>query len=214
VIILGIFANHDAGAALFEEYNLLSAVALERMTRIKCDGGRFPSEAVDECLAAAGLSRADVDVIALPLQEFPAHYFSGFAWWDMPSLRRRDQRAILRQMVFQNASSPDAFFDTKRYAQDHGFRPATQVAWYNHHFAHGLGALFHTDWEDAVLYTADGGGDRIFYSVRELSSGVLHERFGTQGDATKFWRAQHAPSIPGAAVSRRDGSARLHAAAA
>jgi carbamoyltransferase len=29
---------HDAGAALFEDYRLLAAVQLERLTRYKCDG--------------------------------------------------------------------------------------------------------------------------------------------------------------------------------
>jgi len=28
---------HDAGAALFEDYNLLATVQLERLTRFKCD---------------------------------------------------------------------------------------------------------------------------------------------------------------------------------
>lgn len=48
MIILGVYNDHDAGAALFDDYRMVSAVALERVTRIKGDGVRFPSEAVDE----------------------------------------------------------------------------------------------------------------------------------------------------------------------
>ena len=33
MIILGVFNGHDAGAALFDEYRMISAVALERVTR-------------------------------------------------------------------------------------------------------------------------------------------------------------------------------------
>jgi carbamoyltransferase len=34
--------SHDAGAALFEDYNRLAAVRLERLTRYKCDGREHP----------------------------------------------------------------------------------------------------------------------------------------------------------------------------
>ena len=53
--ILGVYVSHDACAALFDDYCRLASVALERPTRIKGDGNRFPAEAVEECLAQAGL---------------------------------------------------------------------------------------------------------------------------------------------------------------
>ena len=53
---------HDAGAALFEDYNLLAAVQLERLTRFKCDGRDHPDLAIDEVLSIAGKTRQDVDV--------------------------------------------------------------------------------------------------------------------------------------------------------
>ena len=59
MIVLGIFPGHDGGASLFRDYTRLASVALERPTRVKGDGGRFPSEAVDECLAQAGLTPDD-----------------------------------------------------------------------------------------------------------------------------------------------------------
>jgi carbamoyltransferase len=191
VIILGVFTEHDAGAALFDDYRMLAAVALERMTRIKCDGGRFPSEAVDECLAAAGLTRADVGVLVLPRMSFPSRYFRGFAWWDAPAPRPRPHRSVLRQMMFQR-TNPAEFFDGNQFARDHGFNSDTRVSFYNHHLAHALCALFHTNWDDAVLYTADGGGDRVFYSARELAGGVLHDRFGDEAASTALMRMQRA----------------------
>jgi len=47
MLILGINSgSHDACACLFEEYRMLAAVPLERVTRKKGDGGRIPVEAM------------------------------------------------------------------------------------------------------------------------------------------------------------------------
>ncbi len=54
--------SHDAGAALFEDYRLLAAVQLERLTRYKCDGRQHPDLAIDEVLSIVGKTRKDVDV--------------------------------------------------------------------------------------------------------------------------------------------------------
>ena len=148
MIILGIFTGHDAGAALFDDYRMLAAVALERMTRIKCDGNRFPEEAVAECLAAAGLSRSAVDVLVMPQLDYPSRYLKGFAWWDM--VRPGDQRSLLRQAIYRR-DPQHRLFDDRQYLRHHGFAPTTRTAFYNHHLAHALTALFHTDWTDAVL---------------------------------------------------------------
>ena len=45
---------HDAGAALFEDYTLLAAAQLERLTRRKGDGSEYPDRCIDEVLAIAG----------------------------------------------------------------------------------------------------------------------------------------------------------------
>jgi carbamoyltransferase len=54
--------SHDAGAAVFEDYQLLAAVQLERLTRFKCDGRERPDLAIDEVLSIIGKTRKDVDV--------------------------------------------------------------------------------------------------------------------------------------------------------
>jgi len=66
---------HDAGAALFEDYNLLAAVQLERLTRYKCDGRNHPDLAIDEVLSIAGKTRQDVDVAGFSRCEFPTIFY-------------------------------------------------------------------------------------------------------------------------------------------
>src|ERR1700676_561712 len=66
MLILGIHSGtHDACACLFEDYRLLSAVALERLTRRKIDGDRVPVEAIAECLTIAGATHAQVGAVVL-----------------------------------------------------------------------------------------------------------------------------------------------------
>src|SRR6266516_2480751 len=63
--------SHDAGAALFEDYKLLAAVQLERLTRYKCDGREHSDLAIDEVLSIAGKTREDVDAGGFNRSEFP-----------------------------------------------------------------------------------------------------------------------------------------------
>ncbi len=75
MIILGIHSGyHDAAACLFDGYRMRAAVALERLTRRKIDGGRIPVEAIDECLTIAGLARGDVDALVLDRAAFLWRY--------------------------------------------------------------------------------------------------------------------------------------------
>jgi carbamoyltransferase len=191
MIILGVFGGHDACAALYEDYRLIAAVALERMTRVKTDGGRFPDAAVDECLAVASLTRADIDVVALAIDSHPAEFFSRVAWWDrLPFRRNAHRRSVLRQMIYQRTDNPADFFAEPDFLKHHRFRPDARIFFYNHHMAHALGALFHTDWDDAILYTADGGGDRLYYSARTLADCAISDIFGDQAQSLAVPPAQ------------------------
>ena len=60
--------------------------------------------------------------------------------------------------------------------------PKASALFFNHHFAHALGALFHTDWQDALIYTADGMGDLVSYSARLLKDGAIQELWGGEKD--------------------------------
>ena len=79
MIILGIHPGyHDAAACLFDDYQMIAAVALERLTRRKIDGGRVPFEAVDECLTIAGIPITQIDAVVLGRGAFPWSYYNHF----------------------------------------------------------------------------------------------------------------------------------------
>jgi carbamoyltransferase len=195
LIILGLYHHHDACAALYDDYACLASVALERVTRIKTDGGRFPTEAIDECLASAGLKGADVDAVVLPRVSYELRYFkTPHLRWGIPPWRRRygPLRVVRRGL----ASSVEQVMDTPKLLATLGLRDDARTYFYNHHAAHALATLFHTTWPEAMLYTADGGGDHVVHSARLLRDGRLTELFG--GDADTFsrpWRQTEADSL-------------------
>ena len=83
LILMAHTGIHDAGAALFEDYNLLAAVQLERLTRFKCDGRDHPDLAIDEVLSIACKTRQDVDVAGFSRCEFPTIFYrniTGVRW--------------------------------------------------------------------------------------------------------------------------------------
>jgi carbamoyltransferase len=185
MIILGLHSGrHDAGAALFDDYRMIAAVALERMTRFKNAGG-FPDEAVDECLAAACIGRRDVDALALSFELHPRRYLRHDA-----DGRGPDHVSLVREMIRKRTADPLEVFDALRFLEDHGFSPGTRLHFYYHHLAHALGALFHTDWDDCVAYTHDGLGDRIFSSAHRLADGHISPIFGSPADSLTRFRSQ------------------------
>ncbi len=74
-LVLGLASSHDASACVFRDGVLVAAIAEERLSRIKCDGGRLPHRAIDRVLAMAGANRRDVDLIASIYGHFPEAYF-------------------------------------------------------------------------------------------------------------------------------------------
>ncbi len=185
MIILGIHPGyHDACAALFDDYTMVAAVAQERMTRRKSDGGSIPGEAIDECLEIAGLSRADVDVVAMGRGVLPWRYYSHFHGGRLiegkvrTAIGRSKPKSMERELVRHGRTDSGNIFHADRFLADFGFRPDCSVTFFNHHLAHALPTLFHTGWENALLYTADGGGDNVQYSHRVFRDGKLDTLYG------------------------------------
>jgi len=185
MIILGVHPGyHEAAACLFDDYRMVSAISLERLTRRKIDGGRMPDEAIDECLAIAGLSRRDVDAVVLGRGAYAWRYFKHFRGSRLlegkirHALGKEKHKSMERELVRAGHANSQALFDGNKFLADFGFRESTQLSFFNHHLAHALPTLFHTDWKDALLYTSDGGGDNVQYSQRIFQDGDLRSLYG------------------------------------
>jgi carbamoyltransferase len=188
MLILGVHSGyHDACAALYDGYRLVAAVAQERMTRRKIDGGRVPTEAIDECLAIAGADKKDVGALVLGRAAFPTRFYSHLPFDRALEAKVRrlvgkeKHKSMERECVRYRRTDSEAMFRAGDFLGALGLKPGIPVRFFNHHEAHALPTLFHTDWDNALLYTADGGGDNVQYSHRVFRDGKIEELFG--GDA-------------------------------
>ncbi len=190
-LILAIHSGpHDSVAALFEDYDLKAAVQLERLTRIKGDGSKHPDACIDEVLAIAGATRADIDVISMSRTLLDVKYFRRVAGMRrlmevaLRGSRGRSLQYMTHEMRRYHSRNLDDLFDLAAFRRDGGFRPNTALHFSNHHEAHALPALFYSPWDEALLVTADGGGDTVNYSHRSFSNGAIKTIYG--GDECLF----------------------------
>src|ERR1044072_9002420 len=176
--------GHDTSAAAFDDYTLVAAVAEERLTRIKGYGQSVPWLGVDEVLRIAGWQRNEVDAIALTRGLHPTYHLQLPLWREVryglergggPGRDYPDLAVLCRRF---GTADTLKLLHVERFLRDNAFRPDTKVHVANHHEAHALGALFYTDWDDALIYTSDAIGDNVSYSMRSLKDGRLDCHWG------------------------------------
>jgi Predicted carbamoyl transferase, NodU family len=133
----------------------------------------------------------EVDAVLLGRGAFPQRYFTHFTGRKRLSagIRRVTGREKNKYMeaesVRHRRSDSLAMFDGPAFLGDFGFRPETHLGFFNHHRAHALPTLFHTDWPEALLYTADGGGDNMQYSMRRFRDGAIETLYGGDDGLTQ-----------------------------
>jgi carbamoyltransferase len=183
MLILSLHAGpHDSSAALFDDYRVLAAIAEERLNRVKGSGG-FPEQSIAEVLRIAGVARRDVDVVVCTRGFFPRRYYTHWRPHERlrEGVRRLAGREKMREMnvvVGKLGRSAYDVFDAGWFLTDLGVRRDAQLFFANHHFSHALPSLFFTDWDEALLYTADGSGDQVYYSHNRLRDGILTNLYG------------------------------------
>ncbi len=152
MIILGLNAFHaDSAACILRDGVLLCAAEEERFRRIKHWSG-FPAEAIAWCLKDAGLTLAEVDIVAMN-QDSKANFWRrlGYTARQRPGLsaiaarlRNRRERAGIEPLL--EAACPGQKF-------------AGRIVPVEHHLAH-LSSAFHVSpFRDAVTISVDGFGD-------------------------------------------------------
>ena len=129
--LLGIHNGvHDASACLFRDYEWLAAISQERLTRKKNDGvapaEELPLAAVDECLAIAGISRADIDVVCSTRSQWEMQSFAlSGRMWARQQYGRFTGRQRLYQMTYmmrkQATKRALDVFDMPSFRRRHGF---------------------------------------------------------------------------------------------
>ena len=184
MIILSISSGiHDAGAAIFNNFEIVAAVQEERMTRKKGDGGQLPLNSINEVLQQSGYKKSDINALVLDHGLYPDKYYKsiGFVRKHLKKLERK-QFNLSTELGRANTTNAEEVFDAPSLALDLGLKKNVEVHFYNHHLAHALSALAYTDWDEALLYTADAGGDNIQYSQHLFKNNEIKTLAGKPSD--------------------------------
>jgi len=163
--ILGISCYyHDSAAALLLDGVIVAAAQQERFSRIKHDAG-FPSDAIQYCLAEAGLRLEDIDAIVYydkPLLKFERLLETYLAYaprglWSfikaMPVWLK--EKLLLKSVLRAEFSKLSG--TTKRQVP--------QLLFSQHHQAHAASAFYPSPFNKAAVICLDGVGEWVASSI-------------------------------------------------
>ena len=152
MIVLGLNAYHgDSAAALVKDGRLIAAAEEERFRRIKHWSG-LPTEAMQWCLADAGLKLGDVDHIAINRNPKVNNLRRA-----LYVLRQRPSLSLILKRL-GNIKRAGSFEDAVQAAFP-GEKLRAQVHRIEHHLAHLASSFLVSDFDDAVCLSVDGFGD-------------------------------------------------------
>ena len=190
MIIVAINSGHDSSVAVADDYRILAAIQRERLTRIKGDSasisGTFPPELMSEALRIAGVDVSDVGQVVMTRDTFPIRCvkFSPLVKLTRiikSRISRRDKHLranIADQMFKRRTLDLKAVLRSEEFLAAYRLPPHLPLVDINHHYCHALSALFFTDWDDALVYTADGSGDNICYSMYHYKDSAITKLYG------------------------------------
>ncbi len=151
--ILGISAfYHDSAAALVIDGEIVAAAQEERFTRKKHDF-HFPKNAIDYCLAQAGLRPSDLSYVGFydkPLTKFERLLETYFAFAPIGFRSFREALPLwLKQKLHLRREMSEGL--SNEYKGKYIFS--------DHHESHAASAFFPSPFEEAAILTLDGVGE-------------------------------------------------------
>ena len=156
--VLGISAfYHDSAAALVEDGRIVAAAQEERFTRKKHDAG-FPRNAIDYCLAEAGIKLSDVDLVVFYdkpflkferlLETYVAFAPRGFRSFSMAIPLWLREKLFQKDLLRRELERIDPAFDWKK-----------GLLFTEHHQSHAASAFYPSPFDEAAVLTMDGVGE-------------------------------------------------------
>ena len=157
--ILGLSAYyHDSAAVLLMDGRIIAAAQEERFTRIKHDAA-FPHHAARFCLDEAGLTPADLEVVAFydkPYLKFERllETYHAFAPRGLRSFLAA-MPVWIREKLFMRKMLNDELAKLGPT----GGRGKPEVFFPEHHLSHAASAFFPSPYDEAAVLTIDGVGE-------------------------------------------------------
>jgi carbamoyltransferase len=187
MIILGISSQHDAGAALLVDGQVVAAVNEERLNRQKLFWG-LPQDSVRSVLKIAGVPPSAIDAVAVS-NLFAGDKVRSFAEAAKdPTCRlldRLDRADLLRYLLgtSMGVAALRLALGKLRVRHPHlselasllrdELRVRAPIARLDHHEAHGASAYYSSGWDRCTVVTFDAAGDGHCASVSQGGGGRL-----------------------------------------
>lgn len=164
MVILGISAfYHDSAACIVVDGKVLAAAQEERFTRVKHDQS-FPLNAIEYCLAEAGVAADKIDYVVFydkPFLKFDRLFETVLAF--APLGLKNFIKTIpvwLKDKIFQKKiilNKLDEFFGKKEWS--------SKLLFSDHHLSHLASAFYASPFEEAAVLTMDGVGEWVTTSL-------------------------------------------------
>ncbi len=166
--ILGLSAYyHDSAACLVVDGEVVAAAQEERFTRKKHDH-EFPAHAVASCLAQAGITVADLDLVGFydkPLVKFERlletyvdYAPQGFSSFLTAMPLWVKEKLWLPELIRTELAKVDGA-EGEKEAKKKGAGYPWKVLFGDHHESHAASAFYPSPFEEAAILTMDGVGE-------------------------------------------------------
>ncbi|MCG2712664.1 MAG: hypothetical protein L6416_10140 [Candidatus Omnitrophica bacterium] len=181
--ILGICDSQDAGAVLLDtSANEITAVNEERISRIKLSGG-FPTGAIKEVFSLKKIKPQDIGLVALASHMTPSFILRSLSTAHRKLKQKNKQFSLLLSLyifyqviakcsiILEFIDSRLSCFIIKRKLKKLGIKAELRIV--EHHHAHAFAAYITSGMQKALIFTIDGLGDGVSFSVNIGEKGCL-----------------------------------------
>jgi len=190
MIVLGLIDSKPSAAAILQDGRILSAIAEERLCRMKLSSG-MPRAAISLVMAEAGVDAGDIDQVAVAqrVSVFEPEPIPWKGWFDDAELRTRGFDRLsgtLAPLAGRYRLAWKAHHQLKRWRsreraqqipallrQAYGIH--APVRFFDHHYCHATAAYYTSGLDEALVVTLDGGGDGLSGSVYVGRDGRLQK---------------------------------------
>jgi len=186
--ILALHLGHDCAIALYDDFERQFIAKEERFNRIKCynSKGELPKHSFNRLREGFDLSR--VEAVVMTRTFLPARYYRYLPLRKkisegLKSLVGRGRTHYNLPGQMRKYQKPEAdLLDLALMRREFGVPASAGFFFSNHHYCHALPTLFfQPNWEDALIYSADGGGDFDHYGIYHFHRRAWRSLFGGDG---------------------------------
>ncbi len=201
MIILGISDNHDSGACLIKDGEIISAINEERLSRQKLIG-RFPYLSIEKVIQEAGVFPQEIDFIVLASMMTPSFFlrlldnFYDNLRGNASSFSYLFNLYIIYQVLVHKLKIPEIiekFLSIKVIrAKISKLNIKAPVICIDHHYAHASSAYYTAGSDcETLIFTADAMGDALSVTVnigKENSVKRIFSQTGFSSMSTYYTR--------------------------